>query len=146
MSDNSTDNNVKDDNVPKRRGRGRPTKKEIKAKSKGGRGQVGRPKGDAAIINEYKARMLASPKSEAVLAKVFAVALDDEHKHQAACMKMVMDRMLPISYFEKDKGSKGIGGVKIVIEDAGAVNISSGDVEEQGEVVDADYTEVANGL
>ena len=45
--------------LPKR-GRGRPKKGEIVAKKKGSRGIRGRPKGDAAIINEYKARMLAS--------------------------------------------------------------------------------------
>ncbi len=48
----------------KKRGRGRPRKSEIAAVKPGNKGQVGRPKGDAAIINEYKARMLASPKSK----------------------------------------------------------------------------------
>ena len=41
----------------KKRPRGRPKQKEIKAKTAGSRGKVGRPKGDATIINEYKARM-----------------------------------------------------------------------------------------
>ena len=50
----------------RKRKRGRPKKSEIKAKKQGNRGPVGRPKGDAAIINEYKARMLASPKSKLV--------------------------------------------------------------------------------
>ena len=49
--------------VVKKRGRGRPRKSEVAAVKPGNKGQVGRPKGDAAIINEYKARMLASPKS-----------------------------------------------------------------------------------
>ena len=48
--------------TPKKRGRGRPRKGEIVEKTAGTRGKVGRPKGDASIINEYKARMLASPK------------------------------------------------------------------------------------
>jgi hypothetical protein len=101
-----------------RRKRGRPSKAELAAKTPGGRGKVGRPKGDASIINEYKARMLASPKSQAVLDKIFAVALDDEHKNQAACMKLLVDRILPISYFEKDKKQGGIGGVNITISTA----------------------------
>ena len=109
----------------KRRGRGRPTKDKVKSLTKGNRGKVGRPKGDAAIINEYKARMLASPKSAAVLNKVFEAALDDEHKNQAACMKMVMDRMLPLGYFEKDKMQKGSGGVEINI------NLSGGPEEKE---------------
>ncbi len=47
---------------PKRRGK--PKASEIAAKSakrhnsSGGRKKIGRPKGDAGIINEYKARML----------------------------------------------------------------------------------------
>ena len=97
---------------------GRPTKKEISAKSSGGRGQVGRPKGDAGIINEYKARMLASPKSQYVLDKIYEVALEDEHKHQAACMKMIIDRIAPLSYFEKDGQNKGVGGITITVNAA----------------------------
>ena len=74
----------------KPRRRGGPTRAEIDSKtakrhnSKGGRGKIGRPKGDAGIINEYKARMLASPKSRKVLDSIFNAAMDDEHKNQAA--------------------------------------------------------------
>ena len=87
----------------KKRGRGRPRKSEIQRNSVGGRGKVGRPKGDAAIINEYKARMLASPKSKAVLEKVLDLALLDEHPDAQACRKLVWDKVLPASYFEKDR-------------------------------------------
>ena len=51
----------------KKRGRGRPPKSEVAAVKPGNKGKVGRPKGDAAIINDYKARMLASPKSRKVM-------------------------------------------------------------------------------
>ena len=64
--------------TPKKRGRGRPRKGEIIQKTAGTRGKVGRPKGDASIINEYKARMLASPKSAKVLETIFDAALDKE--------------------------------------------------------------------
>ena len=67
-----------------KRGRGRPKKGEVVAKKEGNRGVRGRPPGDAAIINEYKARMLASPKSGKVMDAIFNAALDDEHKNQAA--------------------------------------------------------------
>jgi hypothetical protein len=99
----------------KKRGRGRPRKTDVVSKKPGNRGKVGRPKGDAAIINEYKARMLASPKSEAVLQKVLNTALEDGHPHQGACMKMVWDKLLPSSYFEKDKLSGGKGAIEINI-------------------------------
>lgn len=114
------------------RKRGRPTKKKLATTGKGAHGKrVGRPPGDAAIINEYKQRMLASPKSQAVLDKVFAVALDDDHKSQSACMKLVMDRIAPLSFFEKDKASQGISGVSITIN-----NVSAADVAIDGDIVD----------
>ena len=115
---------------------GRPKKSALAAKKPGGRGKVGRPKGDAAIMNEYKARMLASPKSREVLAKVFEVALDDDHKNQAACMKMVVDRIAPVSSFEKEVSSGG-GRNAIEIKITGI----SGSVSES-ETVDAEFEEI----
>lgn len=99
---------------------GRPKKGEVVAKKEGNRGVRGRPPGDAAIINEYKARMLASPKSVKVMDAIFNAALDDEHKNQAAAWKLLMDRMLPVSYFEKDKMSQGKNSVSITITGVGA--------------------------
>lgn len=117
--------------TPKPRKRGRPRKSEVSEKKPGGRGKVGRPKGDAAILNEYRARMLASPKSEAVLAKVFEVALNDDHKHQAACMKLVMDRILPVSGFDKEAaGNKGTPQITVNIKGVEGVSFedNSGDI------------------
>lgn len=103
---------------------GRPTKAELQAKSRGGRGKVGRPKGDAAIMNEYKTRMLASPKSRRVLDKVFEVALNDEHRHQAACMKMIMDRVAPVGSFEREVvRSGGKNSINITISGVPGVSI-----------------------
>src|SRR5210317_659750 len=99
--------------------RGRPKKTDIAKKKAGGRGVVGRPKGDAAIINEYKARMLASPKSEKVLSAIYSAALDDDHKNQAAAWKLIMDRFLPLSYFEKDGQSSGRASISINITGVG---------------------------
>ena len=80
--------------------KGRPPSSELSANTK--RNAVGRPKGDAAIINEYKARMLSSPKSRKVLDAIFDAALDNDHKNQAAAWKLVVDRILPVSAFEQD--------------------------------------------
>jgi len=125
---------------PKRR-RGRPPKQDVASKKKGSRGAVGRPKGDAAIINEYKARMLNSPKSRKVLDKIFDAALDDEHKHQAAAWKLVMDRVLPTAAFEKDivKGS-GKNAIQINITGvSGDTTIIGGDDDAiDGEIIDVD--------
>ena len=120
-----------------KRKRGRPSNKEIAAKKPGGRGKVGRPAGDAAIINEYKARMLASPKSVAVLEKIFDAAMDDEHKGQQAAWKIITDRIVPAGYFEKDKTTGGKGGISINISGiGGGVNIN----EEEAE--DAEFSDI----
>jgi hypothetical protein len=108
----------------RKRKRGRPKKSEVAAKKKGNRGEIGRPKGDAAIINEYKARMLASPKSKAVLETIFDAALDNEHKNQAAAWKLVMDRILPTAAFESDVApGAGRGKIEINITGVGQVDI-----------------------
>lgn len=98
---------------------GRPKKTAVAAKKAGNRGKVGRPAGDASIINEYKARMLNSPKSRKVLEKIFDAALDDEHKNQSAAWKLLADRIIPVSYFEKDKVGGGKSGINITISTVG---------------------------
>jgi hypothetical protein len=110
----------------------------VLSKTKGNRVARGRPKGDAAIINEYKARMLASPKSAKVLEKIFDAALDDDHKHQSAAWKIITDRVLPTAAFEKDvvKGS-GRNAIQINISGIGGVDISPG--ADTDDVIDAEY-------
>ena len=121
----------------KKRGRGRPRKSEVAAVKPGNKGQVGRPKGDAAIINEYKARMLASPKSRKVLETIFDAALDDDHKNQAAAWKLVMDRILPVGAFEKDVvKDAGRNAIQINISGVGVAEVTTPDDIIEGEVVD----------
>ena len=115
-----------------KRKRGRPRKNILDSKKKGKRGAVGRPKGDAAVINEYKARMLASPKSAKVLEAIFDAALDDEHKNQAAAWKIVVDRIAPVSAFEKEfLKEKGSGQIQIRISTTEAPVIEGVVVDEQ---------------
>jgi hypothetical protein len=101
---------------PAKRGPGRPTKSELAEVKKR---SVGRPKGDAAAIEEFKARLLASPKSKQVIDAILKAALDDEHKNQSAAWKLLIDRMLPMSYFEKDKAGGGRPVVSITINGIG---------------------------
>ena len=101
--------------IPKRVGR--PPKKLLNEKKN--RGQVGRPKGDADVIREYKARLLASPKSRKVLDSILDAALDDDHKNQAAAWKLLVDRLMPLSYFDKDKVGGGRSAVNITITGVG---------------------------
>jgi hypothetical protein len=123
------------DEIVKTKRVGRPKKADVASKKVGERKKVGRPAGDAAIINEYKARMLASPKSQKVIDSIFKAALDDDHKNQSAAWKFLGDRLLPLSYFEKDKGTGGKSSI--------TVNISGlGDVKIAEDIEDADYEEV----
>ena len=108
--------------------RTKPSRKSLSANSKGGRSKVGRPKGDAAIINEYKSRMLSSPKSKYVLDTIFDAALNDDHKNQAAAWKLVMDRILPVAAFEKDVVQNG-GKSAIQINITG---VGTADVKDAG--------------
>ena len=119
---------------------GRPKKQDVESKKLTNRGKVGRPPGDAAIINEYKARMLASPKSRKVLDSILDAALNDDHKNQAAAWKLLMDRMLPVSYFEKDKADGGRPAVSITISGIGDATISPQDVDKVTEenIIDAE--------
>ena len=107
---------------------GRPRKQDVESKKPTKRNKVGRPPGDAAIINEYKARMLASPKSKKVLDSILDAALNDDHKNQAAAWKLLMDRMLPVSYFEKDNASGGRPAVSITISGIGEAKVTENDI------------------
>ena len=100
--------------LPKKRGR--PTKAALAQAAKR---PVGRPKGDAAAVEEFKARLMASPKSRKVLDAILDAALDDEHKNQAAAWKLLVDRMLPMSYFDKDKAGGSRPSVNITISGVG---------------------------
>ena len=123
--------------------KGRPKKTDLETVKTGNRGKVGRPAGDAAIINEYKARMLASPKSAKVLETILNAALNDEHPHQAAAWKLVADRIVPVSAFDQSKNSGGTPQISINIS-----GLSSPTAEVvQDDIVDVqvkEYTEDDN--
>ena len=117
---------------------GRPKRSSVSSKTKGNRKSVGRPKGDAAIINEYKARMLNSPRSRAVMDAIFDAALDPEHKNQSAAWKLVMDRILPVAAFERDiVKDGGRSAIQINISGVGAVDVGGSETIE-GELVEDD--------
>lgn len=103
---------MENEQQPKRKA-GRPKKSEL-TEIKESR-SVGRPKGEAAIINEYKLRMLNSPKSAKVLEAIYDAALNDEHKNQAAAWKLIVDRIVPVSSFEAAKQGGGAPQISINI-------------------------------
>lgn len=117
--------------------KGRPKKTDIETVKAGNRNAVGRPKGDASIINEYKARMLASPKSAKVLETILNAALNDEHPHQAAAWKLVADRIVPVSAFDQSKNSGSTPQISINIS-----GLSNPTVEATEQVYDVTDVEV----
>jgi hypothetical protein len=113
--------------------KGRPRKSAIEAKKK--RETRGRPPGEAARIREFHARLLATT-GDKIINTILKKALDDEDKDQVACLKMCVDRLLPMSYFEKEKVA-GRGGINITISGLnGTTEIQSTEEEEVAEDVE----------
>jgi hypothetical protein len=71
-----------------------------------------------------------------VTQKVIQIALNDDHPGQMAAIKMCMDRTLPVSMFEKDRGQRS--AVNITITGIGGVSIGEN-------TVDAEDIEPKNG-
>ncbi len=117
---------------------GRPKKTDVVAKKKGNRELRGRPAGDKAIMDEYKARMLNSPKSARVLEAIFDAALDPEHKAQSAAWKLIVDRIVPVSSFEQVKQGGGMPSISINISSLGAPPV----IETLDDVTDTEYRDV----
>lgn len=117
--------------------KGRPPKAAIAAKKKGGRGAIGRPQGDSGRIQELKARLLATT-GDKVINKIVEIAMTDGHPVQGAALKMCIDRVLPLSYFDKDK--QGGSTPQISINISGITNPSV-DAKEH-EVIENNVTDV----
>jgi hypothetical protein len=119
----------------------RPKKSELAAVKSKNKGIIGRPKGDKAIIDEYKARMLNSPKSAKVLEAIFDAALNDDHKNQAAAWKLIVDRVVPVSAFEQAKQGNGAASISINIMGLGqtTAEVINDDVEVDITDVEARY-------
>jgi len=66
----------------------------------------GRPSGMRSRQLELKQTLLEHPDVPKVIETVVRTALDDNHKNQTAAQKILMDRMLPISTFEKSTDSR----------------------------------------
>jgi hypothetical protein len=113
--------------------RGRPRKEVLEAKKH--RNAVGRPPGEAARIKEFYARLL-STSGEKVIETVLRKAMDDGDKDQVACLKMCIDRLLPLSHFEK-QGQGRSNAIQVQIVTTGTPQIAARETEQiDYEVVD----------
>ena len=90
----------------------------------------GRPAGMRARQLELKQTLLEHPDVPKVLEKVVSAALDDEHKNQAVAQKLVMDRLLPISTFEKKFDNRESISIRVSVIDK-APEAIEGEVIEQ---------------
>lgn len=98
------------------------------------------PESKKARAQEVLATMLGR-KGKNVVQKVLDKALNDEDEDQMACLKLVMDRILPADYLNKVKGKSN--QISIQIMGVGETTIQSSEVEEE-DLVDVDYEKVTN--
>jgi hypothetical protein len=93
------------------------------------------PKTENQRVKELK-ELLINSAGVNVVQKTVQIALDDDHPAQMAALKLCMDRMLPVTLFEKEKNQRsavnitisGIGGVTIGENTVEAEDIESKDV------------------
>jgi hypothetical protein len=93
------------------------------------------PKTEVQRIKELKDLLINSAGSN-VVHKAIEIAMNDEHPAQAAMLKLCMDRMLPVSLFEKE--GKQRNAVNITITGIGGVEIEQSKIIDEAE--DVGYT------
>ena len=84
------------------------------------------PKTENQRVKELK-DLLINSAGVNVVQKTVQIALDDDHPAQMAALKLCMDRMLPVTLFEKEKNQRS--AVNITISGIGGVSIGDNTVE-----------------
>lgn len=106
-------------------------------------GEVYLPKSDNQKIMELK-RLLIDGAGQNVVGKALQIAMNDDHPAQAAMIKLCMDRMLPVSLFEK--GAAARSAVTINITGIGeSVSIGGETLDLAPEPVTIDVTPTDSG-
>jgi len=93
------------------------------------------PVSKKARAQEILAEMLGR-ESKYIVEKVLFKALDDTDDDQMACLKIVMDRILPADYLEKIKGKSNQINIQIMGVDSTIISSDEEDIQE------ADYEEI----
>ena len=93
------------------------------------------PKTETAQLKELKNLLINSAGSR-VVHKAVEIAMNDEHPAQMAALKLCMDRMLPVSLFEKE--GKQRSSVNITISGIGGVSIGENPVLEAEDIESKD--------
>ena len=85
--------------------------------------------------------MLAT-SGDSVITKIIDISQNDEHPGQMAALKMCMDRVLPLSYFEKDKNTGGKSAVSITITSVSGNTTIIDSEEKNEEIVEGEIVDV----
>jgi hypothetical protein len=98
------------------------------------------PKTDSQRIKDLKDMLIRSSGKD-VVQKMIDIAMNDNHPAQMAAIKMCVDRTLPVSMFDKDKGQRS--AVTINITGIGAPAASTTVIEPEPD--DIQDIEAKNG-
>lgn len=99
-------------------------------------GEVYLPKSDNQKIMELK-RLLIDGAGRDVVGKALQIAMNDDHPAQAAMIKLCLDRMLPVSLFEKGVAARSAVTISITgIGESVSINGESLDLGSQPETID----------
>lgn len=101
--------------------------------------KLGRPVGQAGRIEEFKA-FLMGDNGPALMSKLVMIALNDTHPGQMSALKMCVDRVLPLSHF--DKAANGNQSPTISINISGLTNSTATVVGSQGQFAADDVLDV----
>ena len=93
------------------------------------------PKTEHQKVKELKDLLINSAGAN-VVHKAVEIAMNDEHPAQMAAIKLCMDRMLPVSLFEKE--GKQRSAVNITISGIGGVSIGENPVIEAEDIESKD--------
>ena len=108
---------------------------------------IGRPPGQSARLEEFKQKLIGA-NGDAIISKLITIALTDTHPGQMSAMKMCVDRILPVSHF--DKAAMGNSAPTISINISGLSNSTATVVGSQGQfasdddILDVEPTEQAD--
>ena len=103
--------------------------------------KIGRPPGQTSRIDEFKQR-LVSTSGDAIISKLIQIALHDGNPGQMSALKMCVDRVLPLSHF--DKAVNGNQSPTISINISGLTNSTatvSGDIGGSADITDVEPIE-----
>ena len=121
------------DNLKKTKGRPKGSGKLTMAKYADAKPLAMLPKTENQRVRELK-ELLINSAGVNVVQKTVQIALDDDHPAQMAALKLCMDRMLPVTLFEKE--GKQRSAITINITGIGEIT--------QAQTIDAEDIEAKN--